>query len=162
MTFLATATQVLADTASAATGIDPFAALAQLGIGALIAGPFAYLWRAGRADHQTAEAEWKKETAALTLAHSTAIAAKEATIAAKDKELRELREEMYRRERDLNDAALPRLADSVTTLRETQRGLSDALRTQGNPPGQDAMLADTARRLESVVSSLTDMIRRGT
>lgn len=137
---LFSAVRLLNDVASG-TGIDPLTALSQLGIGALIAAPFAYMWRSVRADAESSTAACRQD------------------IAAKDAELREVRAEMYRRERDLNDAALPRLVDSITTLRDTQRGMGDVLhRTQG--PAPDLMLGEIARKLEAAVEALTDFRRR--
>lgn len=131
------------------TGIDPVTALSQLGIGALIAAPFAYMWRSVRADANTAAEEHRKDLAATDL-----------IIIAKDQELRDIRTEMYRRERDLNDAALPRLSDAVTTLRETQRGMGDALRSQGQPTGQEATMNELVRQLQAAVQAMGEVKRR--
>lgn len=113
------ALRALADVTSGGTGIDPLTALSQLGIGALIAGPFVYLWRSGHSD-----------------------------VADKEAEIRRLRDEMYKRERDLNDATLPRLVEAITTLRETQRGMGSALRAPD--------YGEVTRRLEAAVDRLTD------
>lgn len=131
------------------TGIDPITAISQLGIGALIAAPFAYMWRSVRADAATAEERHNKE-----------LAAKDLIIAGKDLELRDRGNEMYRRERDLNDAALPRLSDAVTTLRETQRGMGDALRSQGQPTGQEVAMGELVRQLQAAVATMGEVKRR--
>lgn len=122
MWLISQAIQAAIDT-GASTGIDPLTALTQLGIGALIAAPFAYMWRSVRAD-----------------------------LAAKDVECRELHNTMFTRERDLNDNTLPRLADAITTLRDTQRGMGVA--------NQMPDYVEVTRRLEAAVDRLGDYRRR--
>lgn len=126
------AVRVVADVTTG-TGIDPLTALSQLGIGALIAAPFAYMWRSVHGD-----------------------------LEAKDKEIRELRDERVAREQHLSDVALPRLMDAITTLSATQQGMGAALRTQAAPTGQEQVLGELARQLQSAVNALTNYGRRDT
>lgn len=123
--------------AQAASGnpLDPISQLTSLGIGALVAAPFAWMWR-----RQVGETDkCRREVANLQA------------------EVRKLYQARSERDRELVEETVPMLIRAVDAAKDASHGVSEAMH---RPMERAEDVADVLRRLEEIAVRLSRMDRR--